>query len=177
LGVAYRNQGAIDKSLEYYLTALKIYEELENKEGIATLKNNIANIYTMKKDYGQAMRYLEESNRLFVELDDKLRIVGSMNNLGNLNLDLQLYEKAMKNYSEAYQLSQQEGLNFPDPINNIGNIYFRQGNYQKAIESYQLALDIEEKNNNRLGILNTKTNIGIAYSKAGQPAAAQQYLG
>src|SRR6188768_2808881 len=38
LGVAYRNQGAFDKALEYYITSLKIYESLDNKEGIATTK-------------------------------------------------------------------------------------------------------------------------------------------
>lgn len=176
LGVAYRMQGGLDKSLEYYLTALKIYEELDNKEGIATLKNNIANIYSMKKDYGQALHYLEESYDLFVELKDKNRIIGSMNNLGNLHLDLQLYEKAMKNYSQAYQLSKQNGVAFADPLNNLGNIYFKQGNYQKAIEHYNMALALEEQNNNRLGILNTITNIGIAYTKAGQLKPAQENL-
>jgi tetratricopeptide (TPR) repeat protein len=176
LGVAYRNQGALDNALNYYQEALKLYEELDNKEGIATLKNNISNIFAMKKDYGQAMRYLEESYENFVALKDKEKIVGSLNNLGNLNLDLQLFEKALKNYSEAYQLSVQSGFKFADPVNNIGNIYFRQGNYQRAIENYLRALEIEKENNNRLGILNTMTNIGIAYAKAGQPNTAKRYL-
>src|SRR6185369_17967320 len=60
LGVAYRNQGALDKALEYYLVSLRIYDNLKNKEGVATTKNNIANIYSMKKDQGQAMKYFEE---------------------------------------------------------------------------------------------------------------------
>ncbi|HEX5169159.1 MAG TPA: tetratricopeptide repeat protein [Cyclobacteriaceae bacterium] len=176
LGVAYRNQGALDKALEYYTMSLKLYEDLDNKEGVATLKNNIANIFAMKKEFGQAIKYLEESYQIFVALNDKEKIVGSMNNLGNLNLDLQLYEKALKNYSEAYQLSVQNGIKFPDPVNNIGNIYFQQGNYQRAIENYQRALQIEKENNNRLGILNTLTNIGIAYAKAGQPGPARKFL-
>src|SRR5687767_1817501 len=56
LGVAYRNQGALDKALEYYVTSMRLYTKLDNKEGIATTKNNIANIYSIKKDYGQAMK-------------------------------------------------------------------------------------------------------------------------
>ncbi len=31
LGVVYRNQGALDKALEYYLISLRIYESLKNK--------------------------------------------------------------------------------------------------------------------------------------------------
>jgi tetratricopeptide (TPR) repeat protein len=176
LGVAYKNQGALDKSLEYYITSLRTYESLDNKEGIATTKNNIATIYSIKGDYGQAMKYLEESYAQFLQLKDEARIVGSLNNLGNLHIDLQLYEKAMRYFSEAYQLSAKLGHPFSDPMNNMGNVYFRQGNYQRAIEHYMKALEVERETNNRLGMLNTLTNIGIAYTKARQPKPAQQYL-
>ena len=176
LGVAYKNQGALDKALQYYITSLKTYESLENKEGIATTKNNIATIYSIKGDFGQAMKYLEESYALFVQMKDEARIVGSLNNLGNLHVDLQLYEKAMRYFSEAYQLSNKLGQAYSDPMDNMGNVYFKQGNYQRAIEHYQKALEIERTSNNRLGMLNTLTNIGIAYTKAGQPKPAQQFL-
>ncbi|HEY0655430.1 MAG TPA: tetratricopeptide repeat protein [Chryseosolibacter sp.] len=176
LGVAYRNQGALDKALEYYITSLKLYTKLDNKEGIATTKNNIANIYSIKKDYGQAMKYLEESYTLFVQLGDKFKVIGSMNNLGNLYSDIQLYEKAQKYYSEAYQLSESNGLKYSDPLSNLGNIHFRQNDFAKAIDFYMKALAIETENNNRLGMLNLMTNLGIAYVKSKQPALASKYL-
>jgi tetratricopeptide (TPR) repeat protein len=176
LGVAYRNQGALDKALEYYLRSMKLYTELDNKEGIATTKNNIANIYSIKKDYGQAMRYLEESFKLFTELGDQVKIIGSMNNLGNLYSDIQLYEKAHKYYAQAYQLSEKSGDKFADPLNNIANIFFRQGNYQQAIEHYMKALEIERQHNNKLGMLNIVSNLGITFTKDRQPKQAQQYL-
>lgn len=176
LGVAYRNQGALDKALEYYITSMKLYTKLDNKEGIATTKNNIANIYSIKKDYGQAMKYLEESYALFTQMGDKYKVIGSMNNLGNLYSDIQLYEKAQKYYSEAYQLSETNGLKYGDPLSNLGNIYFRQNNYPKAIDYYMKALAIEKENNNKLGMLNLVTNLGIAYAKSKQPTFAARYL-
>lgn len=176
LGVAYRNQGALDKALEYYINSMKIYEKLNGKEGIATTKNNIANIYSIKKDYAQAMRNLEESYTIFKELKDDAKLVGSMNNLGNLYSDMQLFEKAQKYYSEAYQLSEKVGDKFPDPLNNLANIYFKQSNFDKAIEYYLQALKIQEENNNRLGLLNTISNLGIAYTKAKQSKQAEFYL-
>jgi tetratricopeptide (TPR) repeat protein len=176
LGVAYRNQGALDKALEYYVTSMNIYQSLANKEGIATTKNNIANIYSIKKDYGQAMRYLEESFNLFTQLKDEPRIIGSMNNLGNLYSDIQLFEKAHKYFSEAYQLSEKSGVKFADPVNNLGNIFYKQGNYSKAVEYYLKAFEIEKESNNRLGMLNTVTNLGITCTKAKKPKEATQYL-
>lgn len=177
LGVAYRNQGALDKALEYYITSLHLYDSLQNKEGVATTKNNIANIYSIKKDYAQAMRYLEESHALFQELGDPFRLIGSMNNLGNLYHDIDMNEKALNYYTEAYALSEKNGAKFADPLNNVGNIYFNQGNYQIAIGWYERALEIERAHNNKLGVLNTITNIGITYTKARQPKEAEKYLG
>jgi tetratricopeptide (TPR) repeat protein len=176
LCVAYRNQGALDKALEYYINSLKRYEELDNKEGIGTTKNNIANIYSLKRDYGNALRNLDESYNMFIQLGDQNKIIGSMNNLGNLHSDIQLYEKALKYFTEAYQLSEQVGNKFADPLSNIGNIYFKQGNYQRAVEYYEKALEIERDNNNKLGILNVVTNLGITYTKAKQAKPASAYL-
>lgn len=176
LGIAYKNQGALDKGLEYYLTSLKIYTELDNKEGIASTKNNIANIYSLKKDYSQAMKYFEESEGLLSQLNDQTRMVGTMNNLGNLHSDLQLFDKALKFYTDAWQLSEKMGKPFGDPLSNIGNLYFRQGNYQRAVEFYEKALALAEKENNKLNILNITSNMGEVYVKARRPAEAERYL-
>lgn len=176
LGVAYRNQGALDKALEYYLTSLQLYDSLQNAEGIATTKNNIATIYSIKKDYTQATRYLEESYALFRELNDSFRLVGSLNNLGTLYLDIEDYDKALEYYRESYDLSEKNGVPFADPLTNVGNIYYRQGELDNALEYYKKALSIERKLNNRLGILNTLTNMGITYSKGGRPAEAEKLL-
>lgn len=176
LGIIYRNQGALDKALDYYITSLKIYETLDNKEGIATTKNNISNIYSIKRDYPQSMKYLEESYNLFLELGDQSKIVGSLNNLGNLNLEIQLYQKAMRYFMQASELGEKLGAKFADPLNNIGNIFYKQGNYQRAVEFYEKALAIERENNNKLGVLNVVTNLGITYTKAKQPKPAKLYL-
>src|SRR6187455_1665369 len=68
------------------------------------------------------------------------------------------------------------GARFADPLNNLGNIYYKQFNFQRAVEYYTQALNIERANNNKIGILNIVTNLGITYTKAKQPKLAQQYL-
>ena len=176
IGIAYKNQGVLDKSLRYYFQSLKGYEELDNKEGIATTKNNIATIYSMKGDLEEAKKYLEDSHAKFVELGDERKIIGSLNNLGTLFSETLMFEKAAEYFNQAYELSVKLNEPFSDPMNNMGNLYFRQGDYQQAIEYYQKALTLERQQNDRLGILNSITNIGIAYTKAGQNKVGQQYL-
>ncbi|MDH4091525.1 MAG: tetratricopeptide repeat protein [Cyclobacteriaceae bacterium] len=176
LGIVYRNQGALDKALDYYIMSLRIYESLENKEGIATTKNNISNIYSIKRDYPEAMKYLEESYNLFLVLNDPTKIVGSLNNLGNLNIEIQMYDKAMQYLMQAAEISGEIGMKFSDPLNNIGNIFYKQGNYQRAVEFYEKALVMERDNSNKLGMLNTITNLAITYAKAKQPEPTRLYL-
>lgn len=176
LGVAYRMQGALDKSLEYYINALKIYEEIANTEGMASTKNNISTIYSMKKDFSQSMKYLEESYKEFVELKDTVHIIGSLNNLGNLHSEMQLFDKAAEYYAQASSLSTSQGASFGDPLNNLGNLYFRQKNYQRAVEFYEKALQVERQANNKGGMVNVLTNLGITYTRAKQPKPAQVYL-
>ncbi len=176
LGVAYKSQGALDKSLEYYLRALTIYDNIKNKDGIATTKSNIATIYSIKKDYGQAMKYFEEANASFTELGEQEKIIGSMNNLGILHSDLQLFEQALKYFSQASQLSEKIGKVTADPLNNIGNLYFRQGNYQRAATYYEKAMALARKDNDQNTVLYIFVNLGELYTKAGQSTKAQAYL-
>lgn len=185
LGVLYKSQGALDKSLEYYMTALHIYDSLGIRMGIdparlkmaiATLKNNMANIYSLKKDHAMAMKYLEESHRLFVELKDDRHIIGSLNNLGILHSDIDMDDRAMQYFQQASALSEKIGMHNSDSYNNAGNIYFGQGNYQRAIESYEKALRIARDKNDRASILKTAINLGVTYARARQPQPAGVYL-
>ncbi|MBY0434486.1 MAG: tetratricopeptide repeat protein, partial [Cyclobacteriaceae bacterium] len=176
IGVAYRNQGALDVALENYMKSMELYTSIQNGEGVATSKNNIANIYAMKKDYGQALKYLEESHNGFIALGNTEKMIGSMNNLGNLHSDLQLYDQAQNFYSEAWKMSEKTGKPFSDPLINMGNLLFRQGNYQRAVDYYQRALEIVRTQNNRLNELTILANIGEVFTKAAQPVEAQRYL-
>ncbi len=176
LGVAYRTQGAMDRALEYYINALKIYEALENKEGVSATKNNIANIYSIKKDYEQSMKYMTESYNMFVELNDTEKIIGSLNNLGNLHSEMQMDEKALEYYQEAYKINAEKGTFYGDPLTNIGNLYFKKQEYDEALRYYQEALDIERKANNRNGILNALTNLGVTSVKMKKSREAEMLL-
>lgn len=176
LGVAYKSQGALDRSLENYLTALRIYEEIQNQDGIATIKNNIGTIYSIKKDQTQAMKYYEEALQQFTTLNDKEKMIGALNNLGNLHSELQLYDQSLKYYSQASELSQQLGKSNSDLPINMGNVYYKQGNYLKAIQYYEQVKVEIDKSGDKLSQLGILANMGEAYSKAGQPTKAQALL-
>lgn len=176
LGVLYKAQGALDKSLDYYMKSLQIYDSLGIELGVATIKNNMATIYSLKKDHPQAMKYLEEAHQTFAGLKDDQHLVGSLNNLGILYNDIDMDDRAMQYFMEASALSEKIGLPYSDPFNNVGNIFFGQGNYPRAVEFYEKALRMAREKNDRLGILKTAINLGVTYVKARQPQPAKLYL-
>lgn len=176
LGVAYRNQGALDKALENYLGSLQIYQKINNKEGIASTKNNIGNIYSIKKDQVQAMKYLEESNKLFLELNDEVKIIGSFNNLGNLYNELQMYDQAIQYYDEASKRSRNIKASNSDPLTNMGNLYLKQNDFNKAMEYYNQAMPAAEKENNQIGVLNILASMGEAHLRGGNLNEATNHL-
>jgi tetratricopeptide (TPR) repeat protein len=176
LGVAYRNQGALDVALANYMKSLDIYTKLQHADGISTTKNNIATIYSMKKNYAQALTYFEQSHQGFVALGSTDKVIGSMNNLGNLHSDLQMYDKAITYFTDAYAMAQKSGTEYADPLTNIGNLYYRQGNFQRAAEYYERAMVIVRKQNDRAGELSILANMGELFEKAAQPDKAQKYL-
>ncbi|MFN5557388.1 MAG: tetratricopeptide repeat protein [Chryseotalea sp.] len=176
LGVAYRNQGALDKALEYYIKAQALYEQINDNTGIASVKNNMATIYALKKDYGLALNFMEQSHGLFLQQGNKERIVGSMNNLGNLNSELNRLQVALKYYSEAAQLAEQSGIVYPDPVENLGNLYLKQNNYPQAITYFLKAIELQQKTNNQVGKLNTLVNLATAYLRSGKVKEAENSL-
>jgi len=185
LGVLYKAQGALDKSLQYYMTSLRIYDSLglklgidsvRLKMGVASLKNNMANIYSLKKDHTMAMKYLEESHKLFLELKDDRHIIGSLNNLGILYSDIDMDDRAMQYFLEASALDEKMGQQNSDSYTNVGNIFFGQGNFQRAVEFYEKALQIARDKNDRASVLKTAINLGVTYAKARQSEPAKLYL-
>lgn len=182
LGVLYRTQGALDKSLDYYMKSLHLYDSLQLQDtavlkmGIASIKNNMATIYSLKKDQALAQKYLEESHKIFTQLKDDRHIIGSLNNLGILYSDIDMDDVAMQYFLEATTLGEKIGLRNSDSYNNVGNLYFGQGNFQRAVEFYEKALQIARDNNDRASILKTAINLGVTYAKARQPQPAKVYL-
>ena len=57
-------------ALDYYTRALKIYEELDNKNAIPNLFANIGLVYFQQENYKQAVEYLEKSATMQMDFDN-----------------------------------------------------------------------------------------------------------
>jgi tetratricopeptide (TPR) repeat protein len=164
LGVLYDRLLDYDKALKHYFVAREFYNrmnpDVRKQFALASLYNNIANIYQTKGDFKAALQYYNESLELAVENNQKAVQGIALNNLGKLHhLDLNEPEKA-----HEFLL---RGLSVREELGDIGEIakshvilsdfYLRNSKLEEARKSAQRAIELGEK----IGSLDIRKN---AYS-------------
>ena len=102
-------RGNFEKALEHCNSALKIFENLRNKEGIGNTYNYLGGIFRKKKEYDRALSYFIEASKINKEIHDNRALAVSCVFAG------QIYERkgnnqlAEKYYKEAFNFANVSG--------------------------------------------------------------------
>ena len=176
LGHLYRNHGALDKALEYYLQAEGLFIRLADQQGIAASQSNIGIIHSYKKDFEKAKSYFEGSVKIFLELRDTARLAGVFNNLGNVWLNLNDQQRATTYFRRSISFSQAVGQTPADPMINLANVQMLQGDSQDAIETLNRAAGLAENSDNKQILLSIQIGLGNAWLKAGKLSDSEKAL-
>jgi len=132
-------------SLELFLRALQIAEDINYKEYIGRIYNNIGNIYNSFKD----LKAAENCYRIAYEANgsDQLMAVVLLN-LGVIAGDNNELDSAMMFFRKAYTLrAQSNDSAMYDILNNIAVVYLRKEQYDSALHYYHLSLENVRKFN------------------------------
>lgn len=143
----YSLKGENLKSLDFFLKSLKIYSEIDNKEGISKSSNSCGMVHRIMGDYSTSLDYHIKSLRNYKELDDPRGIAQSMiyvgiayRNLGKPDLALDYYNKALETSRDL------NDLNIKLNVHNAkGNVLWYKGEYDLALNHYLEALTLSQK--------------------------------
>jgi class 3 adenylate cyclase len=158
---------------------LRINEELNNSNSIASNLGNIGIIYYEQSDYPKAFESYFKSLKIYEELNDKKAIATNSGNIGIIYSDQSDYPKALEYYFKALKINEELNDKRGIAINsgNIGNIYAYQSDYPKALDYYFKALKINEELNDKRGIAINSGNIGSIYTyQSDYPKALEYYF-
>ncbi|HEX7413287.1 MAG TPA: tetratricopeptide repeat protein [Bacteroidia bacterium] len=178
LGNVNNFQGNDPKALDYFLKALKLDEELKDKNGIAKRLGNIGNVYKQQADYPKALDYYFKALKMEEELGDKNGIAINLGNIGNVYFNQADYPKALDYYFKALKLAEElrDKNRIAIQLGNIGTVYYNQADYPKALDYYFKTLKMREELGAKNLIASTLGNIGSLYTKTGKYAEAEKYL-
>ena len=178
LANVYKEQGDYVRSVEFYLHALKIAEDLGEKNLVATWLGNIGIVYRLQEDFSKSLVYYFKALELAKKDNNKYLVAVNLSSIGTVYKGLKKYDEAMTFYSEAIKLDiELDNKNYlAANTGEIGNLYIEQGDPVKAQEYYFKALLLEEKLEDSSGIAIAFGNIGNAYAAQKKYREAENYF-
>jgi signal transduction histidine kinase len=167
-------QGDYPEGLKNCFDALRIYQEVGYKRGIAMAYNNLGNIYNRLGNYPEALKNYFAALKIQEEIGDKPNIAGSYDNIGAVYMDQGNSAEALKNYFTALKIYEEldDKRGKAENLNNIGSIYDDQSNSAEALKNYFTALKLDEEFGNKIGKAVDLNNIGTVYFDQGNYAEA-----
>jgi signal transduction histidine kinase/Tfp pilus assembly protein PilF len=166
-----------ENALEFYLTAVKIREDIQDILGIAQSQTNIALVYKKLNKLSESLEYLNKSLNNYINIGNRSYIANTINEIGNTQKKLNKFDLALQSYLEALKIYKE--LNNQNKIasilNNIGIIYDTINNFNKALESYSNALQIKKEIGDKKEIAYSLHIMGNTYLKLKKYTEALDY--
>jgi CHAT domain-containing protein/tetratricopeptide (TPR) repeat protein len=180
IGLIYRRQGQLDQALVYARKTLAIFEEIDDKFGVANLHNNIGVIYKCQGLYEQALEWFQKARQGFEALKATPGVARSLNNIGDTYRLQGRYDAALEALQQGLELREQNrdrgGMMLS--LNNLGRLYQDQNKYAAMLDAGRRAEKLAADLNSREDQWPAQERIGRALFALGQPAEAREsFLG
>lgn len=163
------------EAMPCYIAALKVFENINNKERINTTYKNIGFIYSTKGNYIKAREYYEAAYKGFKQLNDSAKIAALLNDLAAVNYYDKKFQSAISLLKEAlyiYSGSIKNELKW-NIVNSLA-INYQKVNYDSCLSNYLLAESLAGQDSALL--LTTYVGISDMYLQGGQFRKALFYL-
>jgi len=163
--------------LHYLEKALAIFEQLNDKRGIAATLNNQNGFYIRQGEYAKALEVASESRQLFEELGDKEAIGAITNQIGviyNLQSD---FARALDYFLKALtirrQIGDKPGTAFS--LTRVGDMYAKLNEVPEALNYYLEAYELANTIGRNQNLMDLTISIGDIYLKQGKYGNSLNY--
>ncbi len=158
LGVVHRRKANYPLSIEYYLKALKYYEQTKNLSKSGDVYHNMAMVYRYQKEYRKSIRNFQKAIALKKEVRDTSGLGAGYNMLGvSYRINKQL-DSALACYQKAKEL-----LTLIDDQDNLYRVNNNIGVLYQFYKEYDKALNIQFENLERCKRLGKKLSMCVTY--------------
>lgn len=175
-GTSFYLQGNMARAIDYYRKSLKIKEEIDDKQGMASTLNNIGLIYSDQKDFKRALVYLNRCLDLDKSRKDTLSTGTTLANIGRVYLSMKQSDKALKHFQQALPLLEkfEDNRSIAAVISNIGVIYSGRGELEKARKYQEQSLALRQALGDQLATSYSLSLLANVYRKKGEYQKALQ---
>jgi len=167
---SYTNQSLYPEMYSLLSNALKLYEELGDKEGIAQYYESLGGLKYNEGDYAGALKNNYTALRFYEQSGNKKSLASIFRKIAYVYDVQDNIGEALKNYQSSLKLNIQAGDSILIAGNymNIGRMFFLQGDYSEALKKHFEALKMLKQIRNKTVIPFSYQNIGNVYEKQGE---------
>jgi two-component system, sensor histidine kinase and response regulator len=176
-GITYRRMSQFGKSMEAYDLAMQAARKGKAKALEASIYMNRGSLLNAMQLHAEALENLHESYRLHHELKSergKAMVAANMGislkNLGQTDSAIYYYELSATSFKTTG-----DNYNLAKMYSNIGQLYDATGEYQKAHIHLDLAIEMMEKQENYIDLVNTLNAKSAAFIANQTPRRAITY--
>ncbi|MCD4746250.1 MAG: tetratricopeptide repeat-containing sensor histidine kinase [Bacteroidales bacterium] len=166
------------KALQYYLLSLNTIKEINDKEQMSGIMNQIGIMYKVHGNYAKSLEYHQKALKINEELKNKKFIVNTLTNIGECYRAKMNHEKALEYLFKSLLIGKviDDKNEMKRTLNRIGAVYNEQSKYQLALKYLNESLELNRKMKDEEGIATCLNEIGQIYLKQKKFTDASDYL-
>ena len=179
IGWQFQLKGDFPKASDYTFKSLRIYEEINDTNGIVKCLGFIGVIYDMQGDHLKAIEYNLKAYEIAKDIGDTANMSDQLNNIAIAYAQTHNNEKAEIYYLKGIDLNKKTGNKESLARNyvNLGSLYEDDGaQYKKALNSYSKAIAICNELNLTTGLAYCNLSIASVYSKMKNHLKQEEHL-
>ncbi len=167
MGNIYYFKGKYDLSIDSYIVALKLAEEIGYMEGAAVCSSNLGSAYKDLYNFPKALEYNYKAFAIAKSTGDRFSLSQSMNNLGSIYYSIPDLDSAYYYFMESSKINEADNDEY-ELINNyvnLGDVFRDLGRIDSALYYYDKSISYSEKLNSVEGLINCNYMIAQLYQR------------
>ena len=177
LGISYHQKGKHNKSIDFFMRALKISEKIEDLDAKANILNSIGTVYKDLDENATAIEYFNKSYNIYADLEDFSGASSPLNNLGVIYRQGGDYKKALEFYLKSLDLKIKSNDLYGQTatLSNIGLCYSYLGDEAKTLKYCNESLELCRKIKDKAAESGTLNHLGTFYKNKKDYKKAIEY--
>ncbi len=188
LGTHYRMQSNYNQGVKYFLKSLKIFEELQDQQGIARCYDRLGLVYQRQMArapkgskealYQKSLEYYARVKAIYQQLNNRRSWALNYVNEGVLHFIYRDYDKALQTYDEGIVFAQKNNVVgvLADLYNVKGILLLNQKKTTQGLGFLEKSIAAYLKINNISGASSAYLRIGQIYQRQAQYSQAEAYF-
>ena len=178
LGNYFLKKKEYSKSLEYYNTALVIFEDSKDLYKESECHRKICNIYRKRSDNEKALFSIFKSLKINEQLNNQDGFESDLIEIGSIYSRTRDFDSAESHLLRAISLNQstQNQQNLVSAFSNLGAVKQRTKNFKEAIDYYEKSLIVAKKLNLKKNEAILLGNLGSTNRSLGNYSLSLDYL-